>query len=166
MHPWAFHWLHEISIPKRVRHRLEPEWEMRRTRWGGSTGCIMHRVHISNNIFVIQQAGINLMTWNCFSQFPSGPWDSFPVSLPILSRIHFIHTTCLMQKNATSDLAQNCVAQCAWIVSFRIAVKPASGGLCLSEALGIVSGLLSRVINLLNTDVIIMIGLCLITSSQ
>jgi hypothetical protein len=48
MHPWAFHWLHEISIPKRIRHRLKPEWEMRRTRWGGSTGCIMHQVHTSN----------------------------------------------------------------------------------------------------------------------
>jgi len=23
----------------------EPEWEMRRTRWEGSTGCFMHRVH-------------------------------------------------------------------------------------------------------------------------
>jgi hypothetical protein len=65
-----------------------------------------------------------------------------------------------------SDLAQNCVAQCAWIASFRIAVKPATEGLCLSEALGITSGLPSRVINLLNTDVIIMIGLCLITNSQ
>jgi hypothetical protein len=39
--------LHEISIPKRVCHRLELEWEMRRTGWGGSTGCIMHRVHTS-----------------------------------------------------------------------------------------------------------------------
>jgi hypothetical protein len=48
VHPWAFHWLHEISIPKRVRHRLEPEWEMRRTEWGGSTRCIMHRVHTSS----------------------------------------------------------------------------------------------------------------------
>ncbi len=115
---------------------------------------------MNNNIFVIQQTGINLMTWNCFSQFPSGPWDSFPVSLPVLSPILFIHTTCLMQKK-NSDLAQ-----CAWIVSFRIAVKPASGGLCLSEALGITSGLPSCVINLLNTDVIIMIGLCLITNSQ
>jgi hypothetical protein len=47
VHPWAFHWLHEIFIPKRVRHRLEPEWEMRRTGWGGSTGCIMHQVHTS-----------------------------------------------------------------------------------------------------------------------
>ncbi len=27
----------------------EPKWEMRRTRWGGSTGCIMHRVHTSLN---------------------------------------------------------------------------------------------------------------------
>ncbi len=26
----------------------ELEWEMRRTGWGGSTGCIMHRVHTSN----------------------------------------------------------------------------------------------------------------------
>jgi hypothetical protein len=42
VHPWAFHWLHEISIPKRVRHHLEPEWKMRRTGWGGLTGCIMH----------------------------------------------------------------------------------------------------------------------------
>jgi hypothetical protein len=25
----------------------EPEWEMRRTGCGGSTGCIMHRVHTS-----------------------------------------------------------------------------------------------------------------------
>jgi len=25
----------------------EPECEMRRTRWGGLTGCIMHRVHTS-----------------------------------------------------------------------------------------------------------------------
>jgi hypothetical protein len=47
VHAWAFHWLHEISIPKRVRHRLEPEWEMWRTGWGGSTGCIMHWVHTS-----------------------------------------------------------------------------------------------------------------------
>ncbi len=120
---------------------------------------------MNNNTFVIQQTGINLMTWNCFSQFPSGPWDSFPVSLPVLSRIIFIHTPCLMPKK-NSDLAQNCVAQCAWIVSFRIAVTPASGGICLSEALGITSGLRSHVINLLNTDVIIMIGLCLITNSQ
>jgi hypothetical protein len=50
--------------------------------------------------------------------------------------------------------------------SFGIAVKPASGGLCLSEALGITSRLPSHVINLLNTDVIIMIGLCLITNSH
>jgi hypothetical protein len=26
----------------------EPKWEMRRTGWGGSTRCIMHRVHTSN----------------------------------------------------------------------------------------------------------------------
>jgi len=26
----------------------EPKWEMRRTGWGGSTGCIMHRVHTSS----------------------------------------------------------------------------------------------------------------------
>jgi len=25
----------------------EPEWEMQRTGWEGSTGCIMHRVHTS-----------------------------------------------------------------------------------------------------------------------
>jgi hypothetical protein len=25
----------------------ESEWEMRRTGWGGSTGCIMHRVYTS-----------------------------------------------------------------------------------------------------------------------
>ncbi len=25
----------------------EPEWEMRRTGWGGLTGCIMHQVHTS-----------------------------------------------------------------------------------------------------------------------
>jgi hypothetical protein len=25
----------------------EVEWEMRRTGWGGSMGCIMHRVHTS-----------------------------------------------------------------------------------------------------------------------
>jgi hypothetical protein len=25
----------------------EPEWEMQRTGWGGSTGCIMHRIHTS-----------------------------------------------------------------------------------------------------------------------
>jgi hypothetical protein len=25
----------------------EPEWEMRKTGWGGSMGCIMHRVHTS-----------------------------------------------------------------------------------------------------------------------
>jgi len=25
----------------------EPEWKMQRTGWGGSTGCIMHWVHIS-----------------------------------------------------------------------------------------------------------------------
>jgi hypothetical protein len=120
---------------------------------------------INNNIFVIQQTGTNLMTWNCFSQFPSGPWDSFPVSLPVLSRILFIHTTFLMEKKIRI-FAQNCVAQCAWIVSFRIAVEPASGGLCRFEALGITSGLPSRVMNLLNTDVLIMIGLCLITNSQ
>jgi hypothetical protein len=47
MHLWAFHWLHEISIPKRVCHRLEPEWKKRRIGWGGSTGCIIHRVHTS-----------------------------------------------------------------------------------------------------------------------
>jgi hypothetical protein len=29
----------------------ELEWEMQRTGWGGSTGCIMHRVH--TNIFII-----------------------------------------------------------------------------------------------------------------
>jgi hypothetical protein len=33
VHPWAFHWLHEIFIPKKVHHHLEPEWEMRRTGW-------------------------------------------------------------------------------------------------------------------------------------
>jgi len=27
----------------------EPEWEMRKTGWGGSTGCIMHRVHTSES---------------------------------------------------------------------------------------------------------------------
>jgi len=27
----------------------EPEWEMRRTGWGGSTGCIMHWVDTSNH---------------------------------------------------------------------------------------------------------------------
>jgi hypothetical protein len=27
----------------------ELEWEMRKTGWGGSTGCIMHRVHTSNH---------------------------------------------------------------------------------------------------------------------
>jgi hypothetical protein len=26
----------------------ELEWEMRRTGWEGSTGCIMHRVHTSD----------------------------------------------------------------------------------------------------------------------
>jgi hypothetical protein len=31
--------MHEISIPKRVHHPLEPEWEMRRTGWG------INRVH-------------------------------------------------------------------------------------------------------------------------
>jgi hypothetical protein len=40
MHPWAFHWLHEISIPKKVRHHLEPEWEMRRTGWGDQRGAL------------------------------------------------------------------------------------------------------------------------------
>ncbi len=25
----------------------EPEWEMRRTRWGGSTRCIVHLIHTS-----------------------------------------------------------------------------------------------------------------------
>jgi hypothetical protein len=40
MHAWAFHRLHEISIPKRVRHHLEPEWEMRRTERGGSMGAL------------------------------------------------------------------------------------------------------------------------------
>ncbi len=53
VHPWAFHWLHEISIPKRVHHCLEPEWEMRKTRWGGLMGCIMHRIHISYNVCII-----------------------------------------------------------------------------------------------------------------
>jgi len=28
----------------------ESEWEMRRTGWGGSTGCIIHRVH--TNIYI------------------------------------------------------------------------------------------------------------------
>ncbi len=28
----------------------EPEWEMRRTRWGGSMGCIMHRVHTNRTL--------------------------------------------------------------------------------------------------------------------
>jgi hypothetical protein len=28
----------------------EPEWEMRRTGWGGSTGCIMHWIHTSSYI--------------------------------------------------------------------------------------------------------------------
>jgi len=27
----------------------EPKWEMRRTGWGGSTGCIIHRVHTSSS---------------------------------------------------------------------------------------------------------------------
>jgi hypothetical protein len=27
----------------------EPEWEMRRTGCGGSTGCIMDRVHINDD---------------------------------------------------------------------------------------------------------------------
>jgi len=27
----------------------EPKWEMRRTGWRGSTGCIMHRVHTNNH---------------------------------------------------------------------------------------------------------------------
>jgi hypothetical protein len=31
----------------------EPEWEMQRTRWVGSTGCIMHRVHTSGMSFMI-----------------------------------------------------------------------------------------------------------------
>jgi hypothetical protein len=30
----------------------EPKWEMRRTKWGGSTGCIMHRVH-SSIVYII-----------------------------------------------------------------------------------------------------------------
>jgi hypothetical protein len=30
----------------------EPKWEMRRTEWGGSTGCIMHRVH-SSIVYII-----------------------------------------------------------------------------------------------------------------
>jgi hypothetical protein len=47
VHPWAFHWLHEISIPKWIRHCLELEWKMQRIGWGRSTGCIMHRVHTS-----------------------------------------------------------------------------------------------------------------------
>ncbi len=38
--PWAFHWLHEISIPKRIHHRLKPEWEMRRTGWGDRRGAL------------------------------------------------------------------------------------------------------------------------------
>jgi hypothetical protein len=59
---------------------------------------IIHIIKTQNSIFVIQQTNINLKTWNCFSQIPSGPWDSFPVSLPVLSCILFIHTTCLMQK--------------------------------------------------------------------
>jgi hypothetical protein len=28
VHTWAFHWLHEISIPKRVRHRLDAQSTM------------------------------------------------------------------------------------------------------------------------------------------
>jgi hypothetical protein len=31
----------------------EPEWEMQRTRWGGSTGCVMHRVHTDYCYFII-----------------------------------------------------------------------------------------------------------------
>jgi hypothetical protein len=52
VHAWASHWLYEISIPKRVCHHLEPEWEMRRTGWGGSTGCIMHQVHTRSFSFL------------------------------------------------------------------------------------------------------------------
>jgi hypothetical protein len=40
VHAWTFHWLHEIFIPKRVHHRLEAEWEMRKTRWGDRRGAL------------------------------------------------------------------------------------------------------------------------------
>jgi len=30
----------------------EPEWEMQRIEWGGSTGCIMHWVHTSIIYFI------------------------------------------------------------------------------------------------------------------
>jgi hypothetical protein len=45
VHSLAFHWLHEIFILKRIHHRLEPEWEMRKIGCKRSTGCIMHWVH-------------------------------------------------------------------------------------------------------------------------
>jgi hypothetical protein len=38
-----FHWLHEISIPKRVHHRLKLEWEMRKTGWGDRWGALCTR---------------------------------------------------------------------------------------------------------------------------
>jgi len=43
----------------------ELEWEMRRTGWGGSTGCIMHRVHTNtfngntmNNVYMWHEIGV------------------------------------------------------------------------------------------------------------
>jgi hypothetical protein len=41
--------VHEISIPKRVHHPLEPEWEMRRTGWGDHRqNCCVRRTRVVN----------------------------------------------------------------------------------------------------------------------
>jgi len=35
------------GVPRVLISGSEPEWEIQRTGWGGSTRCIMHRVHTS-----------------------------------------------------------------------------------------------------------------------
>ncbi len=37
---WGIDWVHEIFIPKRVHHPLEPKWKMRRTGWGNQRGAL------------------------------------------------------------------------------------------------------------------------------
>jgi hypothetical protein len=60
----------------------EPEWEMQRTGWGGSTGCIMHRVHTSSSCYC-----------NCFVlvllQYRST--NALPASFSSLSALDPIH---------------------------------------------------------------------------
>jgi hypothetical protein len=61
VHPWAFHWLHEIFILKRVCHRLEPEWEMQRIGWGDRRGalCTRFTLVIFNTLF---SSGVQVAT--------------------------------------------------------------------------------------------------------